>query len=87
MVIVCLPDLCLQTILAQLDKTDIQIRSLICLAITSNPLEAFFPSIGLHCINISILLIDKAMLWTSSDLDSSVPKIDVAGCDPLHIAG
>ena len=87
MVIVCLSDLCLQKILAHLDKTDIQIRSLICSAITSNPSEAFFPSIGLYCINISILLINKAMLWMSSDLDSLVSKIDMAKCDPLHIAG
>jgi len=74
-------------ILAHLDKINIQIRSLICLAITLNPLEAFFPSIGLHYINISILLIDKAMLWTSSDLDYSVPKIDMAKYNPLHITG
>jgi len=87
MVIVCLPDLRLQTIMAHLDKMDVQIRSLICSAIISNPLEASFPSIRLHCINILILLINKAMLWTSSDLDSSVPKIDVAECDPLHISG
>jgi len=46
MVIVCLPDLYLQTILAHLDKTDIWIRSLICSAITLNPSETFFPSIG-----------------------------------------
>jgi len=85
MVIVCLSDLCLQTILAHLYKIDIQIRNLICLAITLNPLEAFFSSIGLYYINISILLINKAMLWISSDLDSSVPKIDVAKRDPLHI--
>jgi len=44
-VIVCLLDLCLQMILAHLDKTDVQIRSLICSAIMSNPSEAFFPSI------------------------------------------
>jgi len=85
-VIVCLPDLYLQTILAYLDKTDIQIRSLICSAITLNPSEAFFPSMGLHYINISILLIDKVILWMSSDLDSSVPKIDMAECNPLYIA-
>ena len=66
---------------------DFQIRSLICSAIMSNPSEAFFPFIELHHINISILLIDKVMLWMSSDLDSSVPKIDVAKCNPLHIAG
>jgi len=87
MVIVCLPDLCLQKILAYLDKMDIQIRSLICSAITLNFSEAFFSFIRLHCINISILLINKAMLWTSSDLDSSVPKIDMAKCNPLYIAG
>jgi len=86
-VIVCFPDLCLQTILVHLDKTDIWIRSLICSAIMLNLSKAFFPSIGLYYINISILLIDKAMLWMSSDLDSSVSKIDVAECDPLHIAG
>ena len=74
-------------ILAHLDKTDIQIRSLICLAITLNLLEASFPSIGLHYINISILLINKAMLWMSSDLNSSEPKKDMAECDLLHIAG
>jgi len=45
MVIVCLLDLCLQMILAHLDKTDVQIRSLICSAIMLNPSEAFFPSI------------------------------------------
>ena len=83
---VCLPDLYLQIILAHLDKTDVQIRSLICSAIMSNPLEAFFPFIGLYHINISILLINKVMLWMSSDLDSSVPKIDMAKCDLLHIA-
>ena len=87
MVIVYLPNLCLQMILAHLDKTDIQIRSLICSAIMSNPSEAFFSSIGLHHINISILLIDKVMLWTTSDLDSLVPKTDVAKCNPLHISG
>ena len=86
-VIVCLPDLCLQMILVHLDKTDIWIRSLICSAIMLNLSETSFPSIGLHHINISILLIDKAMLWTSSDLNSSVSKIDVAECNPLHIAG
>ena len=86
-VIVCLPDLCLLMILAHLDKIDVQIRSLICSAIMLNLLEAFFSSIGLHHINISILLIDKAMLWTSSDLDSLVPKINMAKYDLLHIAG
>jgi len=86
MVIVCLSNLYLQTILAHLDKTDIWIRSLICSAIISNYLETFFPSIELHHINILILLINKTMLWMSSDLDSSVPKIDVAKYNPLHIA-
>ena len=49
-------------ILAYLDKIDFWIRSLICSAITLNPSEAFFSSIGLYCINISILLIGKVML-------------------------
>jgi len=86
-VIICLSDLCLQTILAYLDKTNIRIRSLICSAIILNLLESFFPSIRLHHINISILLINKVMLWTFSDLDFLVPKIDMAKYDPLHIAG
>ena len=52
----------------------------------SNPSEASFSSKGLHHINISILLKNKAMLWMSSNLNASIPKIDVAKCNPLQIA-
>jgi len=84
--VVNLPDLCLQMILDHLAKTEVQIRSLIYSAIMSNPSETSFSFKGLHHINISILLKNKAMLWMSSDLNASIPKIDVPKCDPLQIA-